>query len=473
MRTIASEMLDDQNPDEDEFLALVRQQKAAPPRPATAQAPAAEEDEFAALARQAQPPEGSFRALVRKAGETAQDVLAAGLSNVPLAPTLYGATRWATSRIGGEKPMSAGEGAREFQGLVETARGRSPVVAGPVSPPALAGGALPYLSPYGQATRLGRALYSAVVGGIRSGERAAIAGEGAGDVAKSAVLGAVLEAGTGFLLGEPAGAAARAMQTPRRVPQVTAQTQRTTRAETPLYEAWTGYAQRGTAPVAAPLSPPTPALAAALDDPLVRQAVRTAKQIPDLRKMPSTAPAVLDRAYKLLGNRAFRDKYTVQTEAAQGARDLLRQGMDEARPDFPYSQVLDVARQGRQTREAIEMGAEAARIASRASPASLPTALRGGEDALAEYLKTATPEQRQAVIQGIYGYVREAPKMAGIPLGTRARVPVPFVPSRSLRAGPRLAELAGDRPTMLQRGVRGGVASAPSMLGNLFAPFFE
>lgn len=428
--------------------------------------------EFLAMAEEPAAPKKapSFRDLAGRAGEVATDVLVGGLQNIPGAATAYGALT--ALRTGGQ--TSIREGAQEFQEMARRAPERSgQALAGPLSPVALTMGAAPYLlgGTAAQATRLGRALYSAGVGAARSGERAAIAEEAPADIAKAATIGAGLEAGTGFLIGEPLGAIARAMRTPTRATQVKAQEAATRAAEKPLYEAWTGYTGRGQPITSAPLSPPTPILAQALDEPVIRRAIRVVQQNPDFRKLPATSPVVLDRAYKIIGKAAFQNKYSVPTETAQTARDLLREGMDEAAPDFPYSDVLRVARGGRQMEEAVKRGAETARIASRSTPGTLATALKSGEESFADFLARATPEQRTAAAEAVYGYLREAPKTAGIPLGMRTRIPLPF-PSRAAFQAPRIAQMAGSQPTRLQRGVRGGVAGVPSALQSALGQFF-
>lgn len=413
--------------------------------------------------------ESPTSAFLRRAGETAQDVMAAGLSNVPGAPTAIGAL----TMLGTGGKTSIKEGAQQFQELVRRAPERSgQAVAGPFSPAALAGGAIPYLlTGAGQATRLGRALYSAAVGGTRGAERAALNEEEPADIAKSAGLGAAMEAASGFLLGEPAGSTARAMRTPTRTEQFKAAQQATRTAEAPLYEAFTGYTGRGQPITRGPL-PRTPQLAAALKDPTVKAAINVARKNPDFATLPATSPVLLDRAYKVIGQKAFTDKYSVPTEAMKSVRDLLRTGMDEASPSLPYSNVLDVARSGRQTEEAIVRGAEAMRLASRSSPGTMATALKKGETSFTDFLKNASPEQRAAAAEAVYGYTKEAPTFASIPLGMRTRLPIPFIPSRATMQASRIAELAGSRPTALQRGVRGAVASAPSALQNALSQFF-
>lgn len=416
------------------------------------------------------PSGGGFREALRRVGETAMDIGYAGLSNIPGVPTVAGVVEAGLSRARGQ-PKSIKQGAMEWQAATEAAQSRSPVLASPLSPAAIAGGAVPYLLPVGQSTRLARALYSAGVGGARATERGVLADEAPADIAKSAAIGAALESATGFLAGEPAGAVARAKRTPTRATQVMAQREATRKAETPLYEAFTGYAGAGSPPTRGPL-PVTPKLAGALNDPMVRRAIRVARQNPDFAPLPSTSPVILDRAYKVIGSKAFADKYSVGTEASKRVRDILREGMDEASPSLPYSDVLAVASRGRKTGEAIGRGAESLRVASSASPGTLRTALRSGEDAFGAYLAQATPEQRRAAIEGVFGYLREAPMFAGIPLGARARVPIPVIPSRAARVAPRLQQLAGGSPTMLQRGVRGAVAGAPASIGEFLRQQF-
>lgn len=452
---------------QDEFdLALQRRRQSAQPV-----------DEFeealrkrrAASTPSVQEKPSSFRDLAGRAGEVAQDILVGGLQNIPGMATAYGGLT-ALRTLG---KTSVREGAQEFQEMARQAPERTgQALAGPLSPPAVAMGALPYaLGGVGaQATRLGRALYSAGVGGARAGERAAIAEEAPEDIAKAAALGAGLEAGTGFLIGEPLGAIARAMRTPTRVAQMQAQRAATREAETPLYEAWTGY-RKGGPVTSAPLSPPTKDLASALNTDLVQQALRVVRKNPNFKDLPSTSPVVLDRVYKVIGNKAFKEKYSVDAEAAEAVRDLLKSGMVESRPDLPYTDVLKVASGGRGVVEVGKRGAETMRYASRGTPGSLATALKQGEESFAEFLARATPEQRAAAAEGVYGYLREAPKTAGI-YTAKGRIPIPFLPSRAAMQAPRIAEIAGSQPTRLQRGVRGAAAGVPSALQEVLGQFF-
>lgn len=456
---------------QDDFdLALRRRKQQAQPVDEFDEALRRRREAAAQEAPAAQPPPAPSRGLGTRLGETVQDILVGGLQHVPGAATAYGAL----TSLGTLGETSTKEGAQQFRDLVRLAQERSgSAVAGPMSPLALVMGGAPYAigGPGMQATRMGRALYSAGVGGARAGERAAIDEESPADIAKAAALGAGMEAGTGFLIGEPLGAIARGMRTPTRVAQVQAQRAATREAEKPLYEAWTGYTGRGSPVTTAPLSPATPALAAALDDPTVQQAIRVVRRNPEFRNLPPSSPVVLDRAYKIIGGKAFKDKYSVPTETAQNVRDMLREGMDEARPDQLYSDVLKVARGGRGVEEAGKRGGEALRYASRGTPGSLATALKQGEESFAEYLAQATPQQRAAAAEGVYGYLREAPKTAGI-YTAKGRIPVPFLPSRAAMQAPRIAEIAGSQPTRLQRGVRGAAAGVPSALQEVLNQFF-
>lgn len=445
-----------------EFLALATKPAVQPPQESV-------DPEFLAMAQApvAQKAPSSLGGMAKKAGETVADIMAAGLSNIPGAPTMYGALS-ATGLFGPKKTIK--EGAQEFQDVVRQAQERSPVLANPLSPAAVAGSMAPYLLPFGQGTRLTRALYSGAVGGARSGERAAVAGEAPVDIAKKAAVGGGMESAMGALLGEPAGAIARSYRTPSRVTQVLEQKAKTRAAEKPLYDAWTGYATKGGPVTSAPLSPPTQKLAEAIENPIVRQAFNVVRKNPNFADLPITSPVVLDRIYKVTGSKAFKDKYTVAAEAAEGARDLLKAGMVESRPDLPYTDVLRVASGGRKIGEAIERAAEVARVASSGAPPTLSTATKKGVESFAEYIKTATPEQRAAASDAIFGYLREAPKTARI--GTmRGSIPVPFLPSRAAMQAPRLSEMTGVGPTMLQRGVRGGVAASPSAIQTVLNRF--
>lgn len=394
-----------------------------------------------------------------KAAETLQDVMAAGLSHIPGAATAYGALSAARGLMPGQPRKTLKEGAQEFQQMVQNAPARSgQALAGPLSPIAIAGGVLPYA--LGPSSRLAQALYSAALGSGRSAEQSAITGEGLTTAIPKAAAWGAAEGLTGYLAGDPAGAIARSFRTPTRTAQVQAQRESVRQAETPFYEAYTGYTTRGQAPVAAPLSPPTATLARAIQEPVIQQSARTVMKNPDLRGLPITHPAVLDRIYKEIGKKAFQETYSVSSEAAQVARDLLKAGMNESRPAFPYSEVLGVARKGRQIGSAIERGAEALRVASKKEPATLNVALRKGKDAFRNWLKTASPEERTAAIEGAFGYLREAPKTKGFVL-----------PNRTVTQALKMQDMAQAPSTLMQRSVRGAVAETPFSLWQALAPF--
>ena len=388
----------------------------------------------------------------RQVAETAEDVMYAGLSNITGMATAVGALT---------PGVSTKEGAQQFREGVRRAAERSPILAGPLSPPALAGAAVPYLLPVGQATLPARTLYSGVVGGLRGAEQGFVNDDDAAGIAKRAALGSALEAGAGVLIGEPLGAIARSFKTPTRTAQALAQRATTRKTEAPLYAAWESQA---------PL-PLTPLLREAFADPTVKGAIKIVRKSPVLRKLPSNHPVVLDRAYKFIGDAAYSPEYTVPKEAAKDVRELLRAAMDEASQGISYSEVLEAASSSRGVEGNIKLGAETARFASGAGAGTFDEALELSKDALANALKTATDAEKKAIAEGAYGYLREANKVAGIPL-PKGRIPIPFIPSRAAYQAPKIAEMAGDRIPLMQRSVRGGVAATPSAIQSVLNKFF-
>jgi hypothetical protein len=389
----------------------------------------------------------------RQVAETAEDVMYAGLSNIPGAATVVGALT---------PGVSTKEGAQQFREGVRRAAERSPVLAGPLSPPAVASAVMPYMLPFGQATLPARTLYSGAVGGLRGAEQGLVNDDDAAGIAKRAALGSALEAGAGVLIGEPLGAIARSFGTPTRIAQANTQRAATREAEAPLYAAWESQA---------PL-PLTPLVQEALGDPNIVRGIRIVQKDPALRQLPPTHPAVLDRLYKLVGSKAFGDKYTVGREAMKNVRGLLLSAMDEASASIPYSEVLKVASGGRQVERAIERGAEATRFAAGGGAGTFAEAKKLGKETLTAALKTATDAEKKAIAEGAYGYLREANKVAGISLPKGGRLPIPFIPSKAAYQAPKIAEMAGDRIPLMQRSVRGGVAATPSAIQSVLNKFF-
>lgn len=428
-----------------DFSALVDQQLSGAGSPT--------DPDFASLLNEPAPKQESF---LSRAKETVADAMAAGLGVVPGMASVYGAL---TPVFQPGKTMQ--EGAQEFVEAKKAARVRSPVASNPLMPQNLAMGALPYALPVGQGTMMARALYSAGVGALRGGEEAAITGEPVADVAERAALGAGLEAGAGYLLGEPAGAIARSYQVPTRVAQVKGKLREVRQAETPLYEQ---FKQLGTLPN-------TPTLVEATSNPLVTKAIRSVMQSPKFKGKSPLDAEVLDRVYKIVGSKAFGKTYKAEEQTVKEIRDLLSAGMDEAAQQVSniagqYSNVLGVASRGRGVVEAARKGAEATRFASQASPGTLNTAEKLGKESFAEFLAKASPPQREAAGQAAYGYLRDAPKSAAIPLPRGGRIPIPLIPSKAAYQAPKIAQMAGVGPTTAQRMIRGNVAGSPYTIGS-------
>lgn len=419
------------------------------------QTPAIDAD-FAAMHNAAQPATASRAAtqqpsLWQRAKETASDIAVSGLGSIPGAATLYGF--FTPAFTGGKRSMR--EGAQEFLAAQETARERSPTLANKLAPQNVAMAAVPYLPGFRQGTMLGRALYSAGVGAARAAERPAWQGESAADIAKQSAIGAGLEAGTGFLIGEPLGAIGRAMRTPARTAQAQAAKQATRAAEAPLYAQFENQGPLAIDP-------------SVMSEPIIRRVLKMVKQDPELRQLPNTDPRVLDRVYKNIGRKAFEgQKWTPTKEAMKNARDLLGDEMDAASQTIPYSDALSAASRGRRVEAAGELGAEATRYAASGSPGTFKTAGRLSKDAVRQAQAQMLPAERQALAEGAYGFLREAPKTARLALGTRgAGIPIPVIPSRAAYQAPRIAELADMGPTLLQRALRGAVAGTPNLAGS-------
>jgi hypothetical protein len=415
--------------------------------------------DFASLLSKPTPKTESF---LDRAKETVTDAMVAGLGAFPGMASVYSAL---TPVFQPGKTMQ--EGAQQFIEAKKTARARSPVASNPFMPHNIAMSALPYAIPAGQGTALARSLYSAGVGALRGGEEAALAGEPAADVAKKAMLGAGVEAVTGAILGEPAGAMARSRQVPTRVAQVKEKLRDVRQAETPLYEE---FKQLGKLEL-------TPTLEEAAGNTIIARAIKSVMQSPKFKGKSPLEAEVLDRAYKIVGSKAFSQQFNAEKQAVKEARDLLAAGMDEAAEvasGIPgqYSNILTVASKGRGVVDASKLGAEATRFASQASPGTMSSAMKLGKESLADYLARATPAQRQAVGEAAYGYLREAPKFAAIPLPRGGRIPIPLIPSRAAYQAPKIAQMAGVSPTTAQRMIRGGTAGAPSTIGSSLYRFF-
>lgn len=402
----------------------------------------------------AEAPKPAKQSLLGKAKETIADVMSAGLGILPGAASMYGAL---TPVFQPGKTIQ--QGAEEFLEANKAAKERSPTATNPFMPQNVAMAALPYALPLGQGTMLSRALYSAGVGAVRGGEQAALEQQPIADVAKKAAIGSAVEVGSGLLFGEPLGAIARSMRTPTRAAQAKMLRSKTRQAETPLY---TQFENQG--PLA--IDP------AVMQEPIIRRVLKMVKQDPELRKLPDTHPVVLDRIFKNLGEKAFAGKkYTPTKEAFKNAKSLLTGEMDAASQTIPYSEVTSVASAGRRIEGSNKLGAEAARFASAGSPGTYETTVRLSKNAIRSAAEKASLAERQAMAEGAFGFLKDAPKSARLGFG-RIGVPTFVIPSRATYQAPLVSEAAGIGPTLLQRNVRGGAGTVPSIAGNELYRFF-
>lgn len=185
-----------------------------------------------------------------------------------------------------------------------------------------------------------------------------------------------------------AGTVARSLMAPSRPAQLLEQRATTARESTPLYTEFKNLGEL----------PKTEALDEILSLPIVRTAMRTVKaESPRLRNLPDTDARVLDAVYKRVGNRAFTAKHGF--EPGEATASLLN-AIDEASGGM-YRPAVQAFRAGSQQSAAVQRGARAAQIAASPGGSSMKSALEESPEALAEWAKTATPQQRRAAIQGV------------------------------------------------------------------------
>lgn len=190
---------------------------------------------------------------------------------------------------------------------------------------------------------------------------------------------------------------------------------------------------KGTTPTAAQA-----ALAQQIELPIIKRAIATVKnESPTLNKLPDTHASVLDAAYKVVGNAAWRSAngYT-KGEAA----DALANAMEGAAREKggSYDKALEAFRTPSRMADARLRGAQTLRTAStpRGAPLTEEGMLEKTPAAYRTAFADATPAERAEMTEGLLGELKQSPKLASVG-GVKLRVPVP-VPSRALSAATKL-----------------------------------
>lgn len=184
----------------------------------------------------------------------------------------------------------------------------------------------------------------------------------------------------------------------------------------------------------------TPALDDILSLPSVQTALQQVKAAsPKTKNLSDTDALVLDRVYKRIGNKAFKDQHGIETDEA---RDALKAAIEEAaqKKGGSYEAALDVFRKGSQGLQAVKRGAMTLRSGTRPTGTPLDKVDDFGPESFDAFAKRATADEKAGAAEGIVGELARRPLLARIG-GLRAStsVPVPF-PSRFTREANSLLE---------------------------------
>jgi hypothetical protein len=322
-----------------------------------------------------------------------------------------------------------------------------------------AGEALPYAIG-GPVTKIGRALMAGGIGAVRGVSRVGLKAEEAPSItetAKAAGTGAVKEAAL-EQVGNIFGIAGKAMTSPKRGALLLGQKAARAAEAGPAYESFKALGDL----------PRTQALTEVMQTPAVRQAFNSVlSESTTLRKLSITDARVLDAVYKRIGNKAWAKSANFQelTDTRKALLDAINDAAVQkmttqagsnpqaiaALLSTPYKTPVSAFARGSGVMNATVRGAKGLRTATQAGGASEKTVMEYGPTALAEWAKTATPEQKEAAIQGVYAQLKESPLRRKL-----------FVPSKTLLAAPEVLGALGARSTPLQRALRGAVASRSS-----------
>lgn len=326
------------------------------------------------------------------------------------------------------------------------------------------GEGLPYFTPGGPATAIGRALMAGGIGAVRGASSAGLGEEEAPsltETAKSAGLGAVKEAAL-EQVGNIVGIAGKAMASPKRDALLLSQKAARGAEAGPAYEAFKRLGDL----------PQTQALADVMQTPAVQQAFNSVlSESTILRKLPITDARVLDAVYKRIGNKTwaksanFQELTDTRKALLEAINDAAVQKMTtQAAADpqaiaallsTPYKTPVSAFARGSGVMDATIRGAKGLRTATRGGTAPEKTVMEYGPTALAEWAKTATPEQKEAAIQGVYAQLKESPLRQKL-----------FMPSKTLLSSPDVLGALGASATPLQRALRSAAASRSSNFFN-------
>jgi hypothetical protein len=320
----------------------------------------------------------------------------------------------------------------------------------------MGGEMLPYLVG-GPATIMGRALMAGTIGAIRGASKA-----GLEEAEAPSMLQTAKEAGTEAAkeialekVGNLVGIAAQAARTPTRSAILASQKAARAAESGPAYQA---FREMGQLPLTAGLRDvfQTPAVQKALGSVL--------DESTELRKLPLTDAKVLDAVYKRIGsktwarNQNFQELKETRTALLDAINDAAVQkataqaGSDPAAIaallSTPYKTPVEAFARGSELIQSTLRGTRGLRTAARGGAASERTLMEYGPTQLAEWARTATPEQREAAIRGVYAQVKEFPKTRRL-----------LMPSQQLLAASDVLGAFGARPSVLQRGIRGAFAS--------------
>jgi len=216
-----------------------------------------------------------------------------------------------------------------------------------------------------------------------------------GRAAGQAALGAAAGKATDVI-----GTAARARMTP--TAESTLLRQRTAReaASGPKYTAFRNLgdlAENATTPEQ------SARLEGVMELPVVRRAIELVKgESPRLNKLADSDAQVLDAVYKRLGRKSFKSETGFET--GEAADELL--GVMDDLSGGQYGPAVQAYREGSQRIGATERGA-AMVAAGRPSRATMKSAMERSEESMPGWVARATPEQRQAALEGVLGELRQ------------------------------------------------------------------
>lgn len=303
-------------------------------------------------------------------------------------------------------------------------------------PTRLAGGMLATAVAPGRTLARQGAAYGAAMGATEASPEVGV-GKRLVRGAQQAALGAVTGKAVDVL-----GTAARAQATPTAESTLLRQEARRAAEAGPKYETF-----RKMGDLAENVATPEQMerTVAILELPVVRRAINLVKEeSPRLSKLADTDAQVLDAVYKRLGNRSFRSQMGYETGEAA---DELLAVMDDL-SGGAYSPAVGAYRRGSQEIAATERGAGMISAGPRPSRATLESAVEQSVEGMPQWLKTASPEERRAALQGVLGELRQFGVYDVVsPFGTGFRGGPSLVPGarRALRASELVNLLEGRR----------------------------